>query len=70
MKFLVDVCAGRAIGQWLKELGHDIIFVRDYNPRMGDEEILKWANNEGRILITIDKDFGYYILKFRTSLNL
>jgi len=24
----------------------------------GDEEILEWAHREGRVLVTLDKDFG------------
>ena len=61
MKFLVDVCAGNSIGQLLKSEGNDVSFVRDNNPRMGDEDILAWAFKERRVLITIDKDFGFYI---------
>jgi predicted nuclease of predicted toxin-antitoxin system len=61
MKFLIDVCAGKSVGEWLRTRGYDVIFVRDVDPRMDDKEILKWANDDGRILITVDKDFGYYI---------
>lgn len=61
MKFLIDVCAGKSVGDWLKSRGDDVIFVRDVDPRMADEKILKWANDDARILITVDKDFGYHI---------
>jgi len=61
MKFLIDVCAGKSLGEVLISKGHDVSFVRDRNPKMGDEDILAWAFNERRILITIDKDFGFYI---------
>lgn len=61
MKFLIDVCAGKSIGDMLISEGHDVSFVRDRNPKLGDEEILAWAFEERRILITIDKDFGFYI---------
>jgi len=61
MKFLIDVCAGKSVGELLKSGGYDVIFVRDRNPKMGDKAILAWAFNERRILITIDKDFGFYI---------
>lgn len=61
MNFLIDVCAGKSIGELLKSEGHDVSFVRDRNPKMGDEDILAWAFKEKRILITIDKDFGFYI---------
>ena len=61
MKFLIDVCAGQTIGDWLAQQGHDVLFVRDRNPRMGDDEILVWDYSEKRIVVTIDKDFGKLI---------
>ncbi len=61
MKFLINVCAGKSVGEWLRNRGYDVILVRDVDPRMDDEAILKWANDDGRILIKVDKDFGYYI---------
>jgi len=32
--------------------------VRDINPRMNDDEILKIAVAENRMVVTMDKDFG------------
>lgn len=61
MKFLIDVNASRAIGQWLAALGHDAILVRDRNPQMRDEDILNWAVQEKRIIITTDNDFEQMI---------
>jgi len=40
MRFLVDVCAGKELADWLREQGHDVKEVREYNPRMNDDEIL------------------------------
>ncbi|MFN3420204.1 MAG: DUF5615 family PIN-like protein [Armatimonadota bacterium] len=58
MKFLVDVCAGRSLAKWLSERGHDVKEVRERDPRMEDDEILAWAYAEGRVIVTVDKDFG------------
>jgi predicted nuclease of predicted toxin-antitoxin system len=58
MRFLVDVCAGKELVDWLREQGHDVKEVREYNPRMNDDEILDWAKAEGRVIVTMDKDFG------------
>jgi predicted nuclease of predicted toxin-antitoxin system len=58
MKFLVDVCAGNRLANWLKDHGHDVLEVRDREPTMADEEILHWANVEKRVIVTMDKDFG------------
>ena len=59
MKFLVDRCAGATLARWLREKGYD---VREAwggnNPDPGDEELLAEAFADGRVLITLDKDFG------------
>ena len=38
--------------------GYDVIWTGDWDFDPGDEEILKTAYSENRILITQDKDFG------------
>lgn len=58
MKFLVDVCAGKHLANWLRNRGYDVLEVRDRAPTMEDEEILRWANAEKRVVVTMDKDFG------------
>ena len=58
MKLLLDACVwGRAPGE-LAEAGHDVIYAGDRPEDPGDEEILASAFRDGRILITLDKDFG------------
>lgn len=61
MKFLIDVSASRTLGLWLTEMGHDVIFVSDSNPRMKDGDILDWAVIDGRIILTTDSDFEQMI---------
>lgn len=58
MKFLVDVGVGKKVERWLKENGYDVKSARDINPKAKDSEILKFAVNEDRMVITMDKDFG------------
>ncbi len=58
MKVLIDVSAGYSVGQAFAECGHDVLYVRDRDPRMPDIDILSWANVEQRIVVTQDKDFG------------
>lgn len=58
MKFLVDRCAGRRLADWLRQQGHDVSEARERGPDPGDMMLLEWATREGRILITIDTDFG------------
>jgi predicted nuclease of predicted toxin-antitoxin system len=38
--------------------GHDVIWAGDWTEDPGDQEILTHAAAEGRVLVTLDKDFG------------
>jgi predicted nuclease of predicted toxin-antitoxin system len=38
--------------------GHDVVWAGDWSHDPGDEEILAQAHAEGRVLVTLDKDFG------------
>lgn len=43
----------------LAEMGHDAIHWSDVGPADApDDEILRWAGNEGRVVLTNDLDFG------------
>ena len=61
MKFLIDRCAGSTIARWLQGEGHDVVEARSLGPDPGDNVLLEWAESQGRILITIDTDFGKMI---------
>lgn len=58
LRFLVDVGVGKGIERYLREEGYDTKAVRDTDPRMEDEEIIRTAVTENRMVITMDKDFG------------
>ncbi len=58
MKFLVDVGVGKKVENWLEENGFDVLSVRDIDPRAKDSQILHWAVDQQRTIITMDKDFG------------
>ena len=65
MKFLIDVCAGsQDMRQALAELGHDAIFAADIDPKASDETLLAQSVEQGRILVTEDKDFGELVFVF------
>ena len=36
----------------LRDDGHDVLFVKDEQPRAPDPDILAWATHESRLLIT------------------
>ena len=52
-RFVVDVNVGR-LAKWLRVLGYDACFVRD----MADNDIIRLALREGRVIVTRDRSFG------------
>jgi len=58
MKVLLDSCVWGGAKQALEAAGHDVIWSGEWLNDPGDEEILAYAHREGRILVTLDKDFG------------
>lgn len=62
MKFLADMAISVSTVDWLRHQHHDVIHVRDEDmQRAGDDIIMAKALNEGRILLTLDLDFGYLL---------
>jgi len=58
LKFLVDVGVGRKVEEYLLEKRYDTKTVRSLDQKMPDQEIIRLAALEKRIVITMDKDFG------------
>lgn len=58
MKLLLDSCVPGGLKTQLLNAGYDVVWTGDWTEDPGDEEILATAFREGRILITLDKDFG------------
>jgi predicted nuclease of predicted toxin-antitoxin system len=58
MKLLLDTCVWGGATKTLEASGHDVVWSGDWSEDPGDEEILAKAHSEGRILVTLDKDFG------------
>ena len=47
----------------LRSHGHDVGWIREDAPGIGDHAVLSRATTEGRILITLDKDFGELVFR-------
>lgn len=58
MKFLADECCDRGIVNALRDDGHDVFYVVESLQGSTDELVLKEAYEDGRILLTEDKDLG------------
>lgn len=61
IKFLADVNIEKPVVDFLLKQGYDIKWIPDFDCEMVDEDLLKLANKEKRVLITNDKDFGELI---------
>ena len=59
MKFLIDAQLPPALAHWLREAGYDAQAVRDVGLReAGDGEIWRYAQAQGRVIVTKDEDFA------------
>jgi predicted nuclease of predicted toxin-antitoxin system len=59
VKFLIDQDVYAATIRFLEGLGHDVVRVADHGlATAADEELLKVADEQQRILVTRDRDFG------------
>jgi predicted nuclease of predicted toxin-antitoxin system len=58
IKFVLDVGVGYKVWHYLTNNGYDATLITAINPSMSDSDILAIAENESRMVITMDKDFG------------
>jgi predicted nuclease of predicted toxin-antitoxin system len=65
LKFLADECCDTGLVASLRSDGHDVLYVIEKKPGIPDDEVLLDAYNEGRILLTEDKDFGSLFIDLR-----
>lgn len=62
MRFLADMGVSRLVVEWLRNMGHDAVHLRELGlQRMNDPDILAKARDERRVLLTMDLDFGYLL---------
>ena len=66
IKFIVDVGVGKKVEKFLDQK-YDVKCIREINQSMSDINILKIAEDENRIIITMDKDFGELAYKSKLS---
>ena len=67
IKFLVDVGVGKQVEEYLLKKRYDTKAVRSLDQRMPDQEIIRLAALEKRIVITMDKDFGELVYHSRMA---
>jgi predicted nuclease of predicted toxin-antitoxin system len=58
MRILANENFSALVVDALRQAGHDVTWIRTAMPGISDQEVLKHAMAEERILVTFDKDFG------------
>jgi predicted nuclease of predicted toxin-antitoxin system len=61
MRFLADESCDFAVIRALRDAGHDVLAVSEKRPGSKDFEVIGFAREEGRVLVTEDKDFGQLV---------
>ena len=65
MNLVADEGVDGPVVQWLRDDGHDVIYVADLSPGVTDDDVLRQANDRGALLLTADKDFGELVFRQR-----
>jgi len=65
MILVVDEGVDKPIVDLLRSSGFDVHYILETHPGSLDEEILQIANEENRILLTQDKDFGELVYRLQ-----
>jgi predicted nuclease of predicted toxin-antitoxin system len=68
MRLLADENFPKQIVEELREAGHDVTWVRTDYPGAADVILLDLAESEGRITLTLDKDFWQIAVQRRSPL--
>ena len=64
MRFLLDENVESRVAAFLTAEGHDVTTIgQDYPFALHDEDVLRIAHTEQRVLVTNDRDFGELIFK-------
>lgn len=62
MKFLLDQDVYALTARFLIGLGHDVVLAAEIGmSEAADEDLLKRAQEQGRIFVTRDRDFGHLV---------
>ncbi len=65
MRLVADESCDFAVVSAVRSAGHDVISITERMPGAEDEQVIKLAAAERRLLLTEDKDFGQLVILIR-----
>lgn len=65
LRFLVDESTGQVVIEALRRIGYDVVGVGEIIPQASDTQVIAYAAQTDRILITNDKDFGEKVFRWQ-----
>jgi predicted nuclease of predicted toxin-antitoxin system len=63
MNLLADESVDKHIVDYLRQGGHDVLYVAEMEPGLPDQVVLQRANEHSALLVTEDKDFGELVYR-------
>lgn len=63
MRWLADECVDAALVVRLRSAGHDVVYMAEIAPATSDTDVMALAQQDGRLLLTEDKDFGDLVFR-------
>lgn len=60
---MADECVAAPLVAFLRLDDHDVLYVAEAAAGLSDADIIALASNEGRLLLTEDKDFGDLVFR-------
>jgi predicted nuclease of predicted toxin-antitoxin system len=63
VRWLADECVDAGLVSRLRGAGHDVAYIAEIASGAPDAEVLRRAFDDGRLLLTEDKDFGDLVFR-------
>ena len=63
MRWLADECVAAPLVAFLRATGHDVLYIAETAGGSSDADVIAFALNEKRLLLTEDKDFGELVFR-------
>jgi len=67
VRWLADECVDAALVSQLRGAGHDASYIAEIASGVTDTEALQRAQQEGRLFLTEDKDFGELVFRLKRA---